>query len=493
MCKLENILPRATGITCDSRKVKAGFIFVAVQGHKFDGNMFIDDAISRGAIAIVTDSKKINLGVPTFLVKNARQALSRLAAEFYNHPSRELQLVGITGTNGKTTIAHMTEHIFRSHGFNTGLIGTLEVNLGKTSHASTLTTPDAAELQYYFRNMRQNGVTHAAMEVSAQGIDMNRTDDVSFTCGIISNITKDHLDFYADFKSYVNTKKHFLHLLNPGTPLVINVDDKFCQDIAANYSGMLITISLFTKDADISAEIISTSTYGSNIRVNINNQINLASGLIILPEQLELKLIIPGHHNIQNALLAIAAGLLAGLPLTTIGKALSEFKSVDRRMTVFHLEGRTIVDDTALNPGSINAVFETIRHMRFKRLIVANAVRGSRGTQINSDNAEVLAKWQQHLPFTLLVTSSTEAVDPLNIVTTEELRTFIQTLHFLNADYTYIASLHETIVHAYELTSPGDLLLLIGAQGMDKGRQILTALSRLECINPLLSSSCPFL
>lgn len=493
MCIPAHILLQATGITCNSRDVKPGYIFVAIHGRAVNGNLFIQDALSRGAIAIVTDEVSPEQTVlPIFQVDNARQALAQLAAKYYGHPSRELQLIGVTGTNGKTTITAMLEHIFCHCGLTAGSIGTVQVNLGKASLPSTLTTPDAATLQYYLRQMRRNGVTHAAMEVSAQGIEMHRADYVNFSCGILSNVSPDHLDFHGDYDAYIAAKKKFLNLLTPTTPLIVNGDDSCCREIASHYAGPVLHISLSGSDADFKATMLTATAYGSKSLITVQNDL-LAAGSSLEAKTFELRLSVPGRHNVENALLAIAAARLAGLPLNDICSALAEFKSVDRRMTIFHLEGRTMIDDTALNPGSIAAVFDTISHLRYHRLIVANAIRGNRGQAINAANAATLACQQRQLPFHLIVTSAADFISHHDQVSADEKAAFIQALDAADAAYAFTESLPEALQLALDSSLPGDLVVLLGAQGMDAGRQLLTQLIPNAWSNPALSLDRPLL
>lgn len=493
MCIPAHILLQATGITCNSRDVKPGYIFVAIHGRVTNGNLFIQDALSRGAIAVVTDEGgTCQSALPIFQVDNARQALAQLAAEYYGHPSRELQLIGVTGTNGKTTITAMLEHIFCHYGLTAGLIGTVQVNLGKASLPSTLTTPDAATLQYYLRQMCQNNVTHAAMEVSAQGIDMHRADHVNFSCGILANISPDHLDFHGDYAAYIAAKKNFLNLLTPTTPLIVNGDDCCCRDIASHYAGPVFSVSLSSSNADLRGNMLTTTAYGSRTLMTVQNDLLLA-GSSLSVKTFELRLSVPGRHNVENALLAIAAARLAEIPLNNICTALAEFKSVDRRMTIFHLEGRTIIDDTALNPGSIAAVFDTISHLRYRRLIVANAIRGNRGQAINAVNAATLASQQRQLPFHLIVTTAADYVSHPDKVSADEEAAFIQALDDADAAYAFTETLPDALKLAFDSSLPGDLLVLLGAQGMDEGRRLLTQLIPKSWANPALSSVRPLL
>jgi UDP-N-acetylmuramoyl-L-alanyl-D-glutamate--2,6-diaminopimelate ligase len=468
---------RATGITCHSDKVKPGCVFVAIRGLQEDGNTFVQTAADKGALAIVTDRPEHlpSLLIPVIAVPDARLALSALATTFYANPSHKLNLIGITGSNGKTTIACMLEHIFSQAGCPTGLIGTIRVNTGKNSFPSTLTTPDAVNIHKYLAQMVENKVTHAAMEVSAQGIDMHRVAHVRFAAGLLSNICADHLDFHGSFTGYLTAKTRFLELLGPATPLIVNIDDPYCQAIAHRFSGHQISVG-FGSHADILARVTQVTAYGSLFILEINKPLTTTGGQSLPIGRHAFRLAIPGHHNIENALLAATAALIQGISPEIIADALANFKGIERRMNVFRTAGLTIIDDTALNPGSINAVFNTITAFRYKRLFVVNAIRGHRGPAINAANAAAIASRGRTLPFHLVITASTDHVSQADTVTDEERRVFLSTLNTLKVCYTYSSTLSKTIGTVLDDATPGDLIVLIGAQGMDTGRQVLSTL-----------------
>lgn len=476
MQALDNWLAKATGVTCHSANVLPGYIFVAIRGRRTDGNAFARAASERGALAIVTDCPDAlpPLSVPVFAVSNARLALSALASSYYQNPSHQLQLTGVTGSNGKTTIACMLEHIFKTTGLTTGIIGTVRVNTGKSSIPSTLTTPDAVNLQHYLAQMVANKVTHAVMEVSAQGIDMQRAHHVRFSAGILSNICPDHLDFHGNFDNYLTAKSEFLNLLSQDTPLIANIADPYCQTIVAAFAGRLITAAVGCP-ADIRADITRMTPYGSSFILMICKPLTMLNGETLSPGRFIMNIPIPGRHNIENALLAATAALLHNVTPSAIARSLENFRGVERRMDVFHLAGLTVVDDTALNPGSIQALFDTLSGFSCRRLVVINAIRGRRGTAINAANAATLASLQHRLPFRLLVTDSSDTVGFADKVTPEERLAFLKTLTSLNTDYAYTSNLATAIETVLKQTGAGDLVVLMGAQGMDAGRQLLQA------------------
>jgi UDP-N-acetylmuramoyl-L-alanyl-D-glutamate--2,6-diaminopimelate ligase len=480
MDRLNDILSLAKGVTCDSREVKPGYIFVAVQGRSTDGNNFAPQAADRGAIAIITDKPEslVAENIPIYLVENARIALAEIAARFYGHPSRNMSLVGITGTNGKTTVSFMLKHLFTATGLKTGLIGTIHVDVGDRTIPSSLTTPDAAKLQSYLAAMRCNGITHTVMEVSAQGIEMNRIHDVSFSCGLVTNISPDHLDFHGDFTAYLAAKKHFINFLHPAAPLIVNGTDPYCRSFSTGFAGRTITVAA-TAPATVTAENLELRGYSASFNLTLTAPLFTIGGTRIEPFSEPVRLNIPGIHNIDNALMAATAALIHGISPQEIIAALRTFEAVPRRMNLFHLSGITVIDDTALNPGSINAVFETVRNLRFHRLIVVNAIRGCRGTAINAANAQTFSSLWHNKSFDLIITASNDKVLPADLVSAKEKSAFLMALEQHKIPYRYSDSLRGALIAALEMASSGDLLLLLGAQGMDNGREMLSALSHL--------------
>lgn len=477
LAELTNHLDNFTGITCHSGEVKPGNIFVAIRGRVTDGNLYAPEAEKKGALAIITDYpdgvKPVN--IPVITVDNSRRCLADLAARYYRHPSHDLTVIGITGSNGKTTITMMLEHIFQHYGYKTGLIGTVRVDMGNRSFPSKLTTPDAASLQYYLAQMRENGITHVPMEVSAQGVEMHRVDGVHFTCGVLTNICPDHLDFHGDFANYIAAKQHFLQLLDADTPLVVNIGVPYCQGLSQDHAGPVVTAAV-NAQADISANVINMTAAGSDFQLAINHPVIIRNKLFLPAYRTDIHLSIPGQHNIENALLAAIAALLQDIPVNIVTEALAAFKGVERRMKVHYLDEFVLIDDTALNPGSIDAVFNAIQTFDYRHLIVVNAIRGQRGRAINDANASCLAQWQRKLPFALVVTAANDHVSWPDIVTTEEERTFREVLVNSQAEHLYEATLTEAISAALKQVCPGDMIVLLGAQGMDNGYAVLSSL-----------------
>ena len=469
---IDTLLAQASGVTCDSRLATPGCIFVAVRGRSLDGNTYAADAVRHGALAVVSDrpGSLPALAAPVVAVDDARRVLGELAARFHRHPSRDLALVGVTGTNGKTTVTYMLDHIFRQAGHPAGLIGTVCVKVGDRSFPSTLTTPDAASLQGYLAAMRDSGVTHAAMEVSAQGLEQGRVNAVRFACGVVTNISPDHLDFHGDFAAYLAAKRSFPAILGPAAPLVVNTADPHCRAMAASAPAPAVACAV-EAPADVTARIASLTSLGSRFTLAFGHR--PPAGCLPAGGHLAMELPLPGRHNVENALLATTAALLQGVAPQAAARALATFGGVPRRFAVARLAGLTVVDDTALNPGSLDAVFRTLGAFRRRRLVVAFALRGRRGPAINAANAAILARWWRKAPFALIVTAGEGAVGPADAVAADEKSAFCEALDGAKIDYLFCETLAAAMDAAAAAAGPGDLLALLGAQGMDDGWRLL--------------------
>jgi UDP-N-acetylmuramoyl-L-alanyl-D-glutamate--2,6-diaminopimelate ligase len=213
------------GIAYDSRRVGQGHLFVALKGLRADGAAFVRQAIARGAVAVVSENAPEH-DVPVWVtVKDARRALAVLAATFYEHPSTAMQVIGITGTNGKTTTAYLVASIFEAAGIRCGMLGTVGYRVGDETREATHTTPEAPEVQALLREMVARGARACAMEVSSHALALRRVEAMTFAAGVFTNLTRDHLDFHADMEAYFQAKRRLFEMLPPGAPGLINADD----------------------------------------------------------------------------------------------------------------------------------------------------------------------------------------------------------------------------------------------------------------------------
>lgn len=465
----DRIITCATGIAADSRLVQPGNVFVALKGLHSNGNFYIGEAIRQGASAIVTEQPlDIQPEIPVFVVANARRTLAYLCARHYGYPGNKLKVTGITGTNGKTTTAAMIDGILNDAGYTTGFIGTDRIKIAAASHPSALTTPDAPTLQKCLYEMVRQKVTHVTMEISAQGIELERVIATPFHCGVMTNISPDHLDFHGGYDAYISAKKRFPDILSDTRPLCINIDDPLCAETARYYPGPVITFGIHTR-ADIMATQISPSTSGCSFRMCAVTPTASFDCVCLLK--------VCGLHNVYNALAATSACITYQILPETIIHGLARFKGVERRMQIRQLKDFTVVDDTALNPGSIDAVFQAVKQLAFNRIVLVTSVRGNRGTAINCENATQFVKWGSFYNLErIIVTSSHSHIDGRNYVTAEEEAAFLKTLSQANLSFAHFRELPDAIAYALTQLRSGDLLLLLGAQGMDSGGNILDAL-----------------
>ena len=290
-----------TGVAYDSRLVQPGDVFVAVAGFQADGHDFAEGALARGAAALVVERKieGVSPEVPQFVAPSCREALSRIGDAFYGHPSGELALIGVTGTNGKTTTAFLIDAILRSSGRRTGLMGTIHYRVGDEVFEEPRTTSEGPDLQRYLRRMADAGASHAVMEVSSHGLALGRLFGCEFQAAVFTNLTQDHLDFHGDMESYFQAKSKLFKEFSPANAIV-NADDAYGRRIVAEARGEVWTYAL-DAGADLGVENLSNSSAGMGFRMRTP-----AGGVDV-----ETALI--GRHNLSNILAASAACLSQGL------------------------------------------------------------------------------------------------------------------------------------------------------------------------------------
>lgn len=460
------------GITDDSRQVKTGYLFVALQGAKQDGHFYIEEAVHNGAVAIISDQIEEHACLPVIAVKNARKTLAFLLNLFYDNPSKKLQVIGVTGTNGKTTTTCMIDYIFQQTGKKTGLIGTVWVKIDEDIRIAHLTTPDAKELQEIFAQMVEKGVIYSTMEVSSQGLAMHRVDGINFAVGVVTNLTLDHLDCHPTFADYLTAKERFFRMLAQEKAIFLNADDQLVLAMKKNATCHIFTYAL-ENEANFMAKEVVVRENSSSFLFTCSSEVNDFQGKPIAPLSFPINLQVLGRHNVYNALSAAAVGIYYGLEPEIIQAALNSFLPVERRMEMIYDKEIKILDDTALNPASIDAVFQVVEKMKYQNLIVVNAVRGNRSKEVNQENGRTLAIWLKKLGVEhLYATSSREAVGELDRVKEDEKEAFCCEIERAKIKLEYFERLDKTIERAVSKLKKGDLLLLLGAQGMDDGAQL---------------------
>ena len=372
----------------DSRKVGLDDVFIAIKGTQSDGHQFIKKAIDQGALAVVCQQipKEIINGITYLQVQDTQQALAIMASHFYGNPSRELQLVGVTGTNGKTTIATLLYTLFKSAGYKVGLLSTIKVIIGTTEHAATHTTPDSLAINKYLRQMVDAGVAYCFMEVSSHGIDQKRTEGLHFAGGIFTNLSHDHLDYHTSFKQYRDVKKTFFDGLPKTAFALTNADDKNGPVMLQNTKARKYTYALKTI-ADYKAQILENQLQG--LLLKINNQ------------ELWVKLI--GNFNAYNLLAIYATAEQLGLEELEILQLLSTLESVDGRFQYLVSEGKiTAIIDYAHTPDALKNVLETINTIRSgnEQLITVVGCGGDRDVEKRPKMGAIAAQLSTKVIFT---------------------------------------------------------------------------------------------
>lgn len=458
-----------TGVTCNSKKVKPGFAFVAIRGFKHDGNQYIEEACNRGARVIFTETPPAeDLPIPVIKVRNARKKLAELLCSHYNHPSRQMLVCGITGTNGKTTTTNLLYHLYREQGGRCGLIGTIGTMVGEEIIPPGLTTPDAEQLQKYLAEMVRQGNELAVMEVSSHGIKLDRIWGIDFDLAVITNISRDHFDLHSSFAEYLETKKSFLMNLKNQAIVFINVDDHKLSAFRPEITSRTVSYAINNQDeADAWIGNIRYSPSGTSFRVVVKNRL---PGIKedVEPVTFSCQLGTPGIHNLYNALPSILSALSLGISIPDIKKGLASFPGVWRRLQVIHRGEFTAIDDCAHNPGSYSAVFAALNSFKYRRLIVVNAIRGNRGVKINVENARVIAgKLKKEPNRSLLITSCTDVAREDDRVSSKEKKAFLQVLKEYGIPFTFYQQLDPALEQAIEEAEENDLILLLGAHAMD--------------------------
>ncbi|MBM7615909.1 Mur ligase family protein [Alkaliphilus hydrothermalis] len=463
---------RIKGVTCDSRKVKEGYAFVAITGEKQDGNKYIEDAINNGAIIIYTERKMKLEKVKVVQVEDARIKLAELCNQFYQYPAEKLKVIGVTGTNGKTTTTHLIYETLKKAGVSVGIIGTLNIRINDIIYETNLTTPIAEDVCRYLAMMVEQNVEVVVMEVSSHGLKNHRVHGIKFDVAIHTNIEKDHMNFHKTFDDYLKTKKKLFDQLAPGKMAIINFDDvNSLRLLEDNDHIMVITYGLNTKST------ITASSIDCDCNISFNycmqRGITTLSGVELDPFEYPVDVKLLGKHNVYNSLAAITCCLMLDVSIDDIAKALEDFKSLARRMEVIYQKEYTVIDDFCHNPASYQAVLESIQSMQYKNLYIINAIRGNRGEEVNKDNAEVLAQWAALLKAKeLCITASRDYCGRADNVSNTERDAFLDVINDLGISYRYEEKLEDSIAKTIKQLEKNDLILLLGSQGMDKAKEL---------------------
>ena len=439
-------------ITFDSREVEEGDLFVAIRGTEADGHSFIENAISSGAVAVVAQDKPLgeNQSVSWIYVSDSRRALALMASTFYGHPSKELQLVGITGTNGKTTIATLLHEIHMLMGFKAGLLSTIQVLMGNDSFPATHTTPDPLQINEYLRKMVDAGCEYCFMEVSSHAVDQDRIEGLDFNGGVFTNLTRDHLDYHKDFKSYLEAKKRFFDHLPKGSFALVNCDDKNGKVMLQNSPAEAHLYGLRSL-CEFKGKLVEMHLEGSSMVIDGN----------------EVWVKLPGRFNAANLLCVYAVSILLGHHSGDILKAVSQVNPVPGRFEAFHSEkGITAIVDYAHTPDALKNVLETIEEVNVSggEIITVVGAGGNRDRGKRPQMARIGAEASHKL---ILTSDNPRDEDPESIL--DDMMEGIPTE--LRAKTMRISSREEAIRTACIIAKKKDIILVAG-KGHEKTQEI---------------------
>ena len=436
------------GITSDSRHVRRGSLFVAIEGSRFDGHDFVNEAIDRGAVAVVTSATRSASGhseVPIILVSNTRATLAQLASEFYGHPSQQIKVIGITGTNGKTTVSYLADKILTRAGFGVGLIGTINYRIAERLIPAGNTTPDSIALQSFLSEMVSKNLDYAIVEVSSHALDQYRVEDIDFDVGLFTNLTHDHLDYHLTLDRYFQAKAKLFEKLNPTSSAIINIDDVHGRkliDIIRNSSTQIISYGMDEK-ADIRAENLKDDLSGMEFSVLT------PVGSI----DIETKLI--GRHNLYNILGAVGIGLSQEVGLPSIRDALQQLDQVPGRLElVDYRQSFRVFVDYAHSEDALKWVLQTLRKLTTKRVGIVFGCGGDRDSAKRSRMGEVASRFADYI---ILTTDNPRSEDPSKII-----NDIIKGIDSTYKNYKIILDRFSAIAEILSMAEEGDTVLIAG-------------------------------
>lgn len=395
-------------VSADSRHIWPGSAFVAIPGLTEDGSLYIPEAIKRGAAVIISNGRRgddsdADMKTPLIRVTDPRQALSRIAANFYRHPSEELTMIGITGTNGKTTVSYLLNSIFEAYELQTGVMGTLGIHAPGMEAPSTLTTLDSLDLHKTLRLLVDGNVTHVVMEVSSHALELNRVDDVKFDVAVYTNLSQDHLDFHGTMDNYFEAKARLFRMLPSDCKAILNSsDDRF--DTLKSLTDAKITSYAVNGEADITYTEWGMSHTGITGTVRVGG------------EEVYVNSPLMGVHNLENILAAAATAWALAIPVDAIERGIGACTLIPGRSERFLLRnGASVVVDYAHTPDAYHKLFSSLRTLlpESGRLFIIFGCGGER----DHDKRPLMAEAAEQYAHRTLVTPDnprTESIDSIN-------------------------------------------------------------------------------
>ncbi|AZK46885.1 UDP-N-acetylmuramoyl-L-alanyl-D-glutamate--2,6-diaminopimelate ligase [Paenibacillus lentus] len=441
------------GIAIDSRQVKAGDLFICLPGYTVDGHDFAPQAAEQGATALVVERYLEHVDLPQLQVRDSRLAMAILSNVFYHTPSSRMKVIGVTGTNGKTTTTYLIERILADQQMNTGLIGTIERKYAGKAVPMPRTTPESLDLQHYLNEMTESGADYCVMEVSSHALQQGRVKGTKFRTAVFTNLTQDHLDYHHTMEEYRAAKGLFFSRLgntyesDPEQRIyaVLNADDPASDYFAKQTAAEVVTYGV-EKAADIRASNIVITARGTSFHVDT------------FQGSTDISLRMVGKFNVYNALAAIAAALLEGVTLNRIKESLEALKGVDGRVEAVD-EGQSfaVIVDYAHTPDGLENVLRTVTEFAVGRVICVFGCGGDRDRTKRPIMGQIAARYAQHV---IITSDNPRTEDPEAILV--DIAAGLKEDNVAEERYELIVDRREAIQKAIEMASSEDVVLIAG-------------------------------
>ena len=440
-----------SGLTYDSRKIKDGFVFFAIKGYKEDGNKYVPKAIENGAKAIITDTASVKeftvKGVNIIGVEDVRKVMAQMAFEFSGRPTDKIKLIGVTGTNGKTTITYLLRHIFETAGFKCGLVGTIDYSTGVKKQESKLTTPDSIEINEMLKEMVDAGIDYCFMEVSSIALVLHRVYGLYFASGVFTNLTSEHLDLHTNMQNYFEAKKILFDNLDSATFAISNMDDIYGIGIVKNTKAKKVYYSMISDESEYRAVDEKISMNGISFDIlNKGNKYKMTSSLT-------------GRFNIYNILAAVSLARSLKIDFEVIQKAISTFGAVNGRFNKVELPNKAyaVIDYSHTSDSLKNAVESAveIRNMNPDkgRVITIFGCGGNKDRTKRPAMGEIATSLSD---YTIITSDNPRFEDPMEII--KEILEGVKT----KDNFEVNANREEAIKRGIEISKKGDIILICG-------------------------------
>lgn len=428
--------PEITDVCYNSLNVKEGSVFVAISGFKTDGHKYVASACRNGAKAVICERYIDGVDVPQIIVKNSRIAEAQVSANFFGNPSANMKLIGITGTNGKTTVTYLVKQVLDKCGYKTGLIGTNQNMIGDIVLETGRTTPDSFELQKLFKRMADSGVQYVIMEVSSHALELNRVYGCRYAVGAFTNLTQDHLDFHITMDNYAKAKSK---LFKMSGAVVINVDDEYGKQMLEETSDNVTTYGV-REVSKLRAEDVILSRTGINFKI----------------DDMDFKLGIPGEFSVYNALCAIGICLNLGIELKVIRNALLSAHGVKGRAELVDVGNKefSVMIDYAHTPDGLENILKTARGFAQGRVVILFGCGGDR------DNAKraIMGKIAGSLAdFSVITSDNPRSENPMDIIKMIE-----EGIKQTDSEYIVVEDRRDAIKYVLNNAQKDDVIILAG-------------------------------